>query len=143
MSVYIVSGLLTGHFEYGTGVNVRILWGEWNFGGFEIAALNPKDTLVAGSSTEVSMPGFEANYNMVLDNFSFNLGAGYGWAEGEQLNDLTLTQVDNEVQSYDVQSKITLAPGFFINGHFFSILSASDASLLIMAFQTSLVSLEK
>jgi hypothetical protein len=80
MSVYIVSGLLTGHFEYGTGVNVRILWGEWNFGGFEIAALNPKDTLVAGSSTEVSMPGFEANYNMVLDNFSFNLGAGYGWA---------------------------------------------------------------
>lgn len=27
-----VSDELTGRFEYGTGVNVRILWGEWNFG---------------------------------------------------------------------------------------------------------------
>lgn len=120
-----VSDELTGRFEYGTGVNVRILWGEWNFGagslgigqhytplnyfysnqvygsdndllaqggvysgresmirlkfgGFEIAALAPKDPLFAGASaTEVSMPGIEANYNMVLDAFSFNLGGGY------------------------------------------------------------------
>lgn len=28
-----VSDELTGRFEYGTVVNVRILWGEWNFGG--------------------------------------------------------------------------------------------------------------
>ncbi len=115
---------LTGHFEYGTGVNVRILWGEWNFGagslgigqhytplnyfysnqvygsdndllaqggvysgresmirlkfgGFQIAALAPSDDLIAGTGTEVSMPGIEANYNMVMDAFSFNLGAGY------------------------------------------------------------------
>jgi hypothetical protein len=27
-----VSDELTGRFEYGTGVNVRILWGEWTFG---------------------------------------------------------------------------------------------------------------
>ena len=27
-----VSDELTGRFEYGTGVNTRILWGEWNFG---------------------------------------------------------------------------------------------------------------
>ncbi len=27
-----VSDELTGQFEYGTGVNVRVLWGEWNFG---------------------------------------------------------------------------------------------------------------
>ncbi|WP_457553008.1 hypothetical protein [Desulfobacula sp.] len=28
-----VSDELTGRFEYGTGVNVRLLYGEWNFGG--------------------------------------------------------------------------------------------------------------
>lgn len=28
-----VSDELTGRFEYGTGVNVRVLYGEWNFGG--------------------------------------------------------------------------------------------------------------
>ena len=26
-------GAVSGRFEYGTGVNVRILWGEWDFGG--------------------------------------------------------------------------------------------------------------
>ncbi len=253
---------LTGHFEYGAGggnANIRILWGEWNFGagslgigqhytplnyfysnqvygsdndllaqggvysgresmirlkfgGFEIAALAPKDPSFDDGTgtdfaTEVPMPGIEANYNLVMDAFSFNLGAGYqtyeilgtptgdhdvdswvvaggaktgfgpvslggnvffgenvgnimalsldgdnawddggadfdganvvdneamgfilvanfkandmfsfeagyGYAEGEQWNGTT--QVDNEVQSYYVQSQITLAPGVFI-----------------------------
>lgn len=31
-----VSDELTGRFEYGTGVNVRILWGEWDFGGGQL-----------------------------------------------------------------------------------------------------------
>lgn len=250
-----VSDELTARFEYGTGVNVRILWGEWNFGagslgigqhytplnyfysnqvygsdndmlahggvysgresmvrlkfgGFEIAALAPDDTIFGGASaTEVSMPGVEANYNLKMDAFSMNLGAGYqtyellgtptgdhdvdswvvalgartdvgpvyiggnvyfgenvghilalsldgdntwndgyadfdgnnvvdnetlgfivaagfkandmfafeagyGWAEGEQWNGLA--QDDNEVQTYYLQSTITLAPGVFI-----------------------------
>lgn len=139
-----VSDELTARFEYGTGVNTRILWGEWNFGagslgigqhytplnyfysnqvygsdndllaqggvysgresmirlkfgGFEIAALAPKDTLIAGSGTEVSMPGIEANYNMVMDAFSFNLGAGY------QTYELLGTATgDHDVDSYVV-----------------------------------------
>ncbi|MCA1793007.1 MAG: hypothetical protein LC660_03890 [Desulfobacteraceae bacterium] len=250
-----VSDELTGQFEYGSGVNVRILWGEWNFGagslgigqhytplnyfysnqvygadndllaqggvysgresmirlkfgGFQIAALAPQDPLFGGATgTEVSMPGIEANYNLVMDMFSMNAGfgyqtyellgtptgdhdvdswvaalgaktgfgpvsiggnvyygenvgnimflsldgdnawddgfadfdganvvdneamgfilvvnfkandmfsfeAGYGYAEGEQWDGTA--QVDNEVQSYYVQSQITLAPGVFI-----------------------------
>ncbi|MEX1303119.1 MAG: hypothetical protein AB1Z16_13225 [Desulfotignum sp.] len=139
-----VSDELTGRFEYGTGVNVRILWGEWNFGagslgigqhytplnyfysnqvygsdndllaqggvysgresmirlkfgGCEIAALAPNDRTPAGISSEVSMPGIEANYNLVMDAFSFNLGGGY------QTYDLLGTPSgDQSVDSYVV-----------------------------------------
>jgi hypothetical protein len=31
-----VSDNLTGTFEYGTGINLRLLWGEYNFGGFKL-----------------------------------------------------------------------------------------------------------
>ena len=31
-----VSDNLQGQFEYGTGINLRILWGEYNFGGFKL-----------------------------------------------------------------------------------------------------------
>jgi hypothetical protein len=48
--------------------------------------------------------GFKAN-----DMFAFE--AGYGYAEVETLGG---TGDDNEVQSYYVQSSITLAPGVFI-----------------------------
>jgi len=140
-----VSDELTGRFEYGTGVNVRILWGEWNFGsgslgigqhytplnyfysnqvvngdndmlgqggvysgredmirlkfgGFEVAVLGPNDNaLGTGFGTEVSVPGIEANYNLVMDAFSFNLGAGY------QTYDLLGTPTgDQSVDSYVV-----------------------------------------
>jgi hypothetical protein len=140
-----VSDELTGHFEYGTGVNTRILWGEWNFGagslgvgqhytplnyfysnqvymsdndmlgqggvysgregmlqlkfgGFKIAVLAPNDSdLGGGFATEVSMPGIEANYNLVMDAFSMNLGAGY------QSYELLGTPTgDHDVDSYVV-----------------------------------------
>jgi hypothetical protein len=31
-----LSDNLTGRFEYGTGINLRILWGEYDFGGFKL-----------------------------------------------------------------------------------------------------------
>jgi len=52
----------------------------------------------------IIVAGFKAN-----DMFSFE--AGYGYAEVEQMGGL---MDDNEVQSYYVQSQITLAPGVFI-----------------------------
>ncbi|MDT8378516.1 MAG: hypothetical protein RQ739_06445 [Desulfotignum sp.] len=70
------------------------------FGGFEIAALAPKtSTLNSGDGTEVevSLPGIEANYNMVMDAFSFNLGASY------QTYELLGTATgDHDVDSYVV-----------------------------------------
>jgi len=120
-----VSDELTGRFEYGTGVNVRILWGEWNFGsgslgvgqhytplnwfysnqvwggdtdllpfggvysgrqgmlqlkfgGLKLAMLAPKTAnSITGASTETTIPGLEASYNMKFDALSVNLGAGY------------------------------------------------------------------
>jgi hypothetical protein len=55
------------------------------FGGFEIAAINPNDDYATddvvdgglGLDTETSFPAVEANYNLVMDLFSMNLGAGY------------------------------------------------------------------
>lgn len=140
-----VSDELTGAFEYGSGVNLRKLYGEWTFGagsllvgqtytplnyfysnqvygsdndllaqggvysgrqgmlrlkfgGFEIAALAPKtNTLGTGAGTEVSMPGIEANYNMVLDAFSFNLGASY-----QSYELLGTATGDHDVDSYAI-----------------------------------------
>ncbi|EMS78659.1 hypothetical protein [Desulfotignum phosphitoxidans] len=140
-----VSDEVTGGFEYGTGVNVRKLYGEWNFGagsllvgqtytplnyfysnqvygtdndmlaqggvysgregmlrlkfgGFQIAVLAPKDPVFGGAAaTEVSMPGIEANYNLVMDNFSFNLGAGY-----QSYELLGTATGDHDVDSYVV-----------------------------------------
>jgi hypothetical protein len=154
-----VSDELTGGFEYGTGVNVRLLYGEWNFGagsllvgqhytplncfysnqvvngdndmlgqggvysgresmirlkfgGFEVAALAPNDsTLGTVFDTEVSMPGIEANYNMVMDAFSFNLGAGY------QTYDLLGTPTgDQSVDSYVVSLGAKTGMGAFSIG---------------------------
>lgn len=120
-----VSDELTGRFEYGTGVNTRILWGEWNFGAgslgvgqhytplnwfysnqvfgtdndllaqggvysgresmirlkfgdFQIAALAPDTSAIAGlAGTETDFPGIEAKYSLKMDAFSFELAGGY------------------------------------------------------------------
>jgi hypothetical protein len=152
-----VSDELTGGFEYGTGVNVRKLYGEWNFGagsllvgqtytplnyfysnqvygddndmlaqgavysgredmirlkfgGFEIAVLGPNDDdLGFGFDTETSMPAIEANYNLVMDRFSMNLGAGY------QTYELLGTPTgDHDVDTYVVTlgAKTTFGPAY-------------------------------
>jgi hypothetical protein len=152
-----VSDELTGGFEYGSGVNVRKLYGEWNFGagsllvgqtytplnmiyssqvygtdsqmlgqggvysgredmirlkfgGFEIAVLGPNDSdLNTGFDTETSMPAIEANYNLVMDVVSFNLGAGY------QTYELLGTPTgDHDVDTYVVAlgAKTTFGPAY-------------------------------
>jgi hypothetical protein len=158
-----VSDELTGGFEYGTGVNVRKLYGEWNFGagsllvgqtytplnymysnqvydddngmlaqgatysgredmirlkfgGFEIAVLGPEDGEddldgegLGAFDTETSMPAIEVNYNLIMDNYSFNLGAGY------QTYEVTGTPTgDHDVDTYVVTlgGKTTFGPGY-------------------------------
>jgi hypothetical protein len=160
-----VSDELTGGFEYGTGVNVRKLYGEWNFGagsllvgqtytplnymysnqvhgddndmlaqgatysgredmirlkfgGFEIAVLGPEDgkddledngNELGNFDTETSMPAIEVNYNLVMDRFSMNLGAGY------QTYEVTGTPTgDHDVDTYVVTlgGKTTFGPAY-------------------------------
>lgn len=157
-----VSDTLTGRFEYGTlsgRANIRILWGEWNFGagslgvgqhytpllfpysnqvynisgfnkgdhnmstfgmlygsrkamvrlkfgGFEIAAVEPK-TLVsltaaqtnAGTSqptTEIKLPSFQAKYVFDFDNGHIAIAGGY------QTFDIISGTQEIDVRSYIV-----------------------------------------
>ncbi len=48
-----VSDELRGRFEYGTGVNVRQLWGEWNFGAGSLLVGQGYTPLYMGYSTQV------------------------------------------------------------------------------------------
>ncbi len=48
-----VSDNLMGRFEYGTGVNVRILWGEWDFGGGQLGIGQHYSPLNIFTSTQV------------------------------------------------------------------------------------------
>jgi predicted porin len=48
-----VSDQLRGRFEYGTGVNVRQLWGEWNFGAGSLLVGQGYTPLYMGYSTQV------------------------------------------------------------------------------------------
>jgi hypothetical protein len=200
-----VSDELTGGFEYGTGVNVRKLYGEWNFGAgsllvgqtytplnyfysnqvfgtdndmlaqggvysgreamirlkfgaFEIAVMEPNTDMGAGNAaydvedfigdhpgffppgfdleeeipghggltladttlpgfelleatsykTETTFPAIEANYNLVMDMFSMNLGAGY------QTYEILTPAGGVDVDSYIVTlgAKTTFGPAY-------------------------------
>jgi hypothetical protein len=63
-----VSDELVGRFEYGTGVNVRLLYGEWNFGSGKL--------LVGQTYTPVNM--FYSNQVYASDNDLLNYGGVYG-----------------------------------------------------------------
>jgi hypothetical protein len=83
------------------------------FGGFEIAAIAPDDDNLTevsdkwvkgvwtqgtkGYDTETTFPAIEVNYNLVMDMFSMNLGAGY------QTYELVNTPTgDHDVDTYVV-----------------------------------------
>ncbi len=63
-----VNDELTGHFEYGTlgGVNLRILWGEWNFGAGSLGiGQNYTPLLFPYSNQTYSIDGFnKGDHNM-------------------------------------------------------------------------------
>ena len=63
-----VSDELTARFEYGTGVNVRILYGEWNFGAGKL--------LVGQTYSPLNM--FYSNQVYGSDNDLLNYGGVYG-----------------------------------------------------------------
>jgi hypothetical protein len=63
-----VSDELSGRFEYGTGVNVRLLYGEWNFGAGKL--------LVGQDYTPVYTEGPAQVYN--TDNGLIGWGLAYG-----------------------------------------------------------------
>jgi len=50
-----VSDELTGRFEYGTGVNVRLLYGEWNFGSGKLLVGQDYTPMNLGGSNQVYM----------------------------------------------------------------------------------------
>ena len=63
-----VSDELVGRFEYGTGVNVRILWGEWNFGSGQLG--------IGQHYTPLNM--FKSNQVFGSDNDMLAQGGVYG-----------------------------------------------------------------
>ena len=67
-----VSDELTGRFEYGTGVNMRILYGEWNFGGGKF--------LVGQTYSPLNM--FYSNQVYGSDNDLLNYGGVYAGRQG-------------------------------------------------------------
>jgi hypothetical protein len=71
-----------------------------NFGGFQIAAIQPNtdtwDGGVADSTTEVIVPKLEASYRLVLDNAFLDFQGGY---QTYEITD-TATNISNDVDSY-------------------------------------------
>jgi len=66
------------------------------FGGFEVALVpvSKGNTGVTATSTEVSVPGIEAAYNMDFDNINVKVGAGF------QTYDVKTATVDDNVASW-------------------------------------------
>lgn len=67
---------LSGRFEYGTGVNVRLLWGEWDFGGGKL--LVGQDYTPTSQFISTSIYG-----NIAEDSNLLGTGAMYGSREAQ------------------------------------------------------------
>ena len=67
---------LSGRFEYGTGVNVRLLWGEWDFGGGKL--LIGQDYTPTSQFISTSIYG-----NIAEDANLLGTGAFYGSREAQ------------------------------------------------------------
>ena len=64
----VKAGEITGQFEYGTGVNTRIIWGEYDFGGWQLGL----------GQTYSPVNFFASNQVFGSDNDMLNYGGVYG-----------------------------------------------------------------
>jgi hypothetical protein len=69
IGAHVKAGDVTGRFEYGSGPNLRLLYGEWNFGSGKMLvgqSYTPITTLYSNQASELGAPGaFNGDSNML------------------------------------------------------------------------------